>query len=36
MEEYLAVLKPLLSKHGARKGEGFRVAVAVYPEGEAA
>ena len=37
MEEYLALLKPLLRKHGARRGSGdepFRVAVAVYPEAE--
>jgi DNA-binding transcriptional ArsR family regulator len=32
MEEYLAMLKPLLSRHGARRGDTFRVAVAVYPE----
>jgi DNA-binding transcriptional ArsR family regulator len=32
MEEYLEVLKPLLKKHGSRKGDGFRVAAAVYPE----
>ena len=37
MREYLEVLKPLLRKHGARRGSGdvaFHVAVAVYPEGE--
>lgn len=34
MEEYLAVLGPLLEKHGARKGRGFRVALAVYPDPE--
>ena len=33
MAEYLAVLKPLLKKHGARTGDGFRVALAVYPQG---
>ena len=33
MQEYLALLKPLLKKHGGRKGDAFRVAVAVYPEG---
>jgi DNA-binding transcriptional ArsR family regulator len=32
MAEYLEMLKPLLKKHGARKGDAFRVAVAVYPE----
>lgn len=32
MVEYVEALKPLLKKHGARKGEAFRVAVAVYPE----
>ena len=31
MDEYLAALKPLLKKHGARQGEEFRVALAVYP-----
>ena len=31
LREYLEVLQPLLKKHGARKGEGFRVALAVYP-----
>jgi DNA-binding transcriptional ArsR family regulator len=31
MEEYLALLGPLLEKHGAREGERFRVALAVYP-----
>jgi len=31
-DEYLETLKPLLKKHGARKGEAFRVAVALYPE----
>lgn len=33
MREYLAVLKPLLKKHGGRTGDPFAVAVAVYPEG---
>jgi DNA-binding transcriptional ArsR family regulator len=31
MEEYLALLGPLLKKHGAREGSSFRVAMAVYP-----
>lgn len=30
-EEYLAALKPLLKKHGARRGDRYRVAVAVHP-----
>lgn len=34
MEEYLAALGPLLEKHGARRGRGFRVALAVYPDPE--
>lgn len=34
MEEYLAALGPLLKKYGARRGPGFRVAVAVYPDSE--
>jgi DNA-binding transcriptional ArsR family regulator len=34
MDEYLAVLKPLLDRHGARKGEKFRVVLAVYPDRE--
>src|SRR5262249_22127185 len=32
MHEYLAALKPLLKKYGARTGDGYRVAVAVYPD----
>ncbi len=35
MEEYLAMLKPLLKKHGGRRGDAFHVALAVYPESEA-
>jgi DNA-binding transcriptional ArsR family regulator len=35
LEEYLEMLKPLLKKHGGRKGDRFRVALAVYPESEA-
>jgi DNA-binding transcriptional ArsR family regulator len=35
MAEYLELLKPLLKKHGARKGDPYRVALAVYPESEA-
>ena len=31
IEEYFAAIKPLLEKYGSRTGEGFRVAVAVYP-----
>lgn len=36
LRDYLDALRPLLKKHGARRGEGFRVALAVYPmpEGE--
>ena len=34
MEEYLDMLKPLLRKHGARKGDGYRAVAAVYPEGD--
>ncbi len=34
MEDYLQVLGPLLSKHGAREGRGYRVALAVYPDPE--
>jgi DNA-binding transcriptional ArsR family regulator len=32
MHDYLAALKPLLKKYGARAGDGYRVAVAVYPD----
>jgi hypothetical protein len=32
MAEYMELLKPLLQKHGARAGDAFRIAVAVYPE----
>ena len=38
MTEYLAMLGPLLKKHGAKledgapRGERYRVAVAVYPD----
>lgn len=31
IEEYMAAIKPLLKKYGSRTGDGFRVAVAVYP-----
>lgn len=34
MEDYLAALGPLLEKYGARRGRGFRVALAVYPDPE--
>lgn len=36
MDEYVAMLKPLLRKHGSRKGDPFRVTIAVYPEAEGA
>lgn len=32
MKEYLEVLKPLLKKHGGRRGDPFRVAAAIYPD----
>lgn len=33
LDEYLAAVKPLLARHGARRGgERFRVALAVYPD----
>jgi len=32
MREYLAAVKPLLKKYGTRRGDAFRVAVAVYPD----
>jgi DNA-binding transcriptional ArsR family regulator len=36
IDEYMAALKPLLKRYGARSGEEFRVALAVYPtSGEA-
>ena len=31
IDEYLAALKPLLKKYGARSGDGYRVALAVHP-----
>ena len=31
-KEYLAAIKPLLKKYGSRRGESYRVVVAVYPE----
>ncbi|HMK11566.1 MAG TPA: helix-turn-helix domain-containing protein [Acidimicrobiales bacterium] len=34
MTEYLAVLGPLLKKHGAKRGLRHRVAMAVYPDTE--
>ncbi|MEX0782644.1 MAG: helix-turn-helix domain-containing protein [Dehalococcoidia bacterium] len=34
MEEYLAAIGPLLKKHAARKGEPFRVVMAIYPDPE--
>jgi len=34
IEEYLAAVKPLLKKYGSRRGEEFRVVVAVYPRGD--
>jgi DNA-binding transcriptional ArsR family regulator len=36
MEEYLAAIGPLLKKHAARKGESFRVVMAIYPNPEEA
>lgn len=35
LDEYLEALKPLLKKYGGRRGEEFRVVLAVYPKGEA-
>ena len=32
MRDYMAALKPLLKKHGARRGDPYRVAIAVYPD----
>ncbi len=34
MQEYVAILRPLLKKYGARTGENYRVAMAVYPDPE--
>ena len=34
MEEYLRFVGPLLKKHGARRGDAFRVVCAVYPDSE--
>ncbi len=34
MEEYLAILGPLLTKYGAREGRNFRVTLATYPNPE--
>jgi DNA-binding transcriptional ArsR family regulator len=31
-DAYLAAVKPLLARHGARAGDRYRVAIAVYPE----
>jgi DNA-binding transcriptional ArsR family regulator len=31
LREYLAALKPLLKKHGARRGDPYQVTLAVYP-----
>jgi DNA-binding transcriptional ArsR family regulator len=33
LREYLALVTPLLKRHGGRKGDPFHVALAVYPEG---
>jgi DNA-binding transcriptional ArsR family regulator len=33
IDEYLAALEPLLKKYGARKGDAFRVVLAVHPGG---
>jgi DNA-binding transcriptional ArsR family regulator len=32
MHEYLAAVRPLLKRYGARNGEPYRVALAVYPD----
>ncbi len=32
LDDYLAAVTPLLTRHGARRGERFRVALAVYPD----
>jgi DNA-binding transcriptional ArsR family regulator len=32
LEEYLAAIKPLLKKYGSRRGDQYRVALAVYPD----
>jgi DNA-binding transcriptional ArsR family regulator len=32
VDEYLAAVKPLLKKYGARKGDAFRIALAAYPD----
>jgi DNA-binding transcriptional ArsR family regulator len=34
VNEYLAAVGPLLRKYGAREGDRFRVAIAVYPDAE--
>jgi DNA-binding transcriptional ArsR family regulator len=34
MREYLDAMKPLLKKYGSRTGDGFRVALVIYPAGE--
>jgi DNA-binding transcriptional ArsR family regulator len=33
MDEYMAMMKPLLKKHSGRAGNTYRVALAVYPQG---
>jgi DNA-binding transcriptional ArsR family regulator len=35
LEEYLAVVKPLLQKYGRRRGDTYRVVLAAYPDREA-
>jgi DNA-binding transcriptional ArsR family regulator len=32
LDEYLTAMKPLLKKYGARRGDAYRVALAVYPD----
>ena len=34
LDEYLAAIKPLLKKYGNRRGDPYRVALAVYPDRE--
>jgi len=34
LEEYLAAIKPLLTKYGDRRGDAYRVVLAVYPDRE--
>ena len=34
LDEYLSTLARLTEKYGSRSGDGYRVVLAVYPEGE--